>query len=203
MNAQEHWENIYRTKAVDAVSWYTPHLTTSLALIHRISNKQSSIIDVGAGASTLVDDLLSAGYQNLTVLDISEPALACTKKRLGSASSQVKWISGDITTAALSPKAYDIWHDRAVFHFLTNSEQRVAYVRNLLNAVKSGGHIVISTFATNGPMKCSGLDVVRYDAESLAKELGPHFHLLEILQEAHPTPFGTTQNFLYCLFQSK
>jgi len=204
MDPRQHWENIYQTKAVDAVSWYAPHLAMSLALIQKVAKKDSAIIDVGAGASTLVDDLLSAGYQELTVLDISEPALACTKKRLGSsAASQVKWIAGDITSAALPLSAYDVWHDRAVFHFLTNPGQRAAYVRNLLNTVKNGGHIVISTFAANGPMKCSGLEVVRYDSESLSKELGPQFHLLEASQEVHSTPFGTSQNFLYCLFQKK
>ncbi len=190
-------------KAPDGVSWYAPHLETSLALIQKVAKKDSAIIDVGAGASTLVDDLLSAGYRNLTVLDIAEPALACTKKRLGRAASQVKWIAGDITSVALPRRAYDVWHDRAVFHFLTNPELRAAYARNLQSALKPGGHAIIGTFATNGPVKCSGLEVVRYDADSLAKELGPQFHLLESSQEVHSTPFGTSQNFLYCLFQKK
>jgi 2-polyprenyl-3-methyl-5-hydroxy-6-metoxy-1,4-benzoquinol methylase len=200
MSSQTHWEKIYGTKAPDAVSWYRPHLETSLELIQRAAPARSaSIIDVGGGESTLVDDLLAQGYQNITVLDISQTAIDATMKRIGKASAQVRWMVADITAAQLEPAAYDVWHDRAVFHFLTAPEARVAYVRQVANAVKSGGHVIVSTFGPEGPTKCSGLDVVRYDADSLHQEFGVHFRLLESSKELHRTPFGTMQQFLYCL----
>ena len=203
VDAKNHWENIYSTKASDAVSWYRPRLETSLSLIRRVAEEKSSIIDVGAGSSTLADDLLNSGYRDITALDISEAALESVKQRIEPIAQQVQWIAADITSYSLPTKAYDVWHDRAVFHFLTQKEQRVAYIRNLLNAMKNGGHVIISTFASDGPQKCSGLDVVRYDAESLQKELGPQFRLVESLREVHNTPFGTTQDFIYCLFALK
>lgn len=199
MNVKTHWEKIYGTKAPDAVSWYRPHLEISLELIQRAAPQRSaSIIDVGGGESTLVDDLLAHGYQNITVLDVSETAIEATRKRLGAVSAQVHWLVADITDAQLEPKAYDVWHDRAVFHFLTAPEARAAYVRQVANAVKPGGYVIVSTFGPEGPTKCSGLDVVRYDAESLHQEFGVHFRLLDSSQELHRTPFGTTQQFLYC-----
>jgi 2-polyprenyl-3-methyl-5-hydroxy-6-metoxy-1,4-benzoquinol methylase len=199
MSSQTHWEKIYGTKAPDAVSWYRPHLETSLELIQRAAPARSaSIIDVGGGESTLVDDLLAQGYQNITVLDISQTAIDATMKRIGTASSQVRWLVADITATQLEPAAYDVWHDRAVFHFLTASEARVAYVRQVANAVKSGGHVIVSTFGPEGPTKCSGLDVVRYNADSLHQEFGVHFRLLDHVKESHRTPFGTVQQFLYC-----
>lgn len=200
MNVQNHWEQIYGTKAPDAVSWYRPHLETSLALIERAApDCLASIIDVGGGESTLVDDLLARGYQNVTILDISQIAIDVTKKRLGAASERVKWLAADITNAGLERCSYDIWHDRAVFHFLTAMEMRTAYVRQVAHAVKPGGHVIVSTFGPEGPTKCSGLDVVRYDADSLHKEFGVRFHLLKSSEELHHTPFGTVQQFLYCL----
>jgi 2-polyprenyl-3-methyl-5-hydroxy-6-metoxy-1,4-benzoquinol methylase len=199
MDAQTHWEGIYGKKAPDAVSWYRPHLEASLELIEKAAPARSaSIIDIGGGESTLVDDLLARGYRNLTVLDISQTAIDVTKKRLGSTSDQVKWLFADITKAELAPNAYDVWHDRAVFHFLTALEERIAYVRQVAKAVKLGGHAIVSTFGPEGPTKCSGLDVVRYDAESLHTEFGLHFRLLDSFKELHRTPFGTTQQFLYC-----
>src|SRR5207248_10115800 len=150
------------------------------------------------GESTLVDDLLAQGYQNITVLDISQTAIEATMKRIGTASSQVRWIVADITATQLEPAAYDVWHDRAVFHFLTAPEQRAAYVRQVTRSVKAGGHVIVSTFGPEGPTKCSGLDVVRYDAESLHEEFGTRFRLVESSKELHETPFGTTQQFLYC-----
>ena len=199
MDAKNHWEKIYSTKAPDAVSWYRAHLETSLALIERAAGAHSaSIIDVGGGESTLVDDLLARGYQNITVLDLSETAIDVTKKRLRTAAERVSWLVGDITKIRLAPNAYDVWHDRAVFHFLTTPEQRAAYVRQVAAAVRPGGHVIVSTFGLEGPTKCSGLDVVRYDEKSLHKQFGIRFRLEESSKELHQTPFGTTQQFLYC-----
>jgi 2-polyprenyl-3-methyl-5-hydroxy-6-metoxy-1,4-benzoquinol methylase len=199
MDAKNHWEKIYATKAPDAVSWYRAHLETSLALIERAAGAHSaSIVDIGGGESTLVDDLLARGYQNITVLDISETAIDATKKRLGVAAEHVSWLMGDITKIRLAPKSYDVWHDRAVFHFLITPEQRAAYVRQVAAAVRPGGHVIVSTFGPEGPTKCSGLDVVRYDEESLHKQFGVRFRLEESSKELHQTPFGTTQQFLYC-----
>jgi len=200
MNVQTHWEKVYGEKAPNAVSWYTPHLARSLEIIERAAPSHSaSIIDVGGGESTLVDDLLAHGYQNITVLDVSQIAIDVTKKRLATASELVRWIAGDVTKAELAPQTYDVWHDRAVFHFLTAADDRLAYVRQVANAVKPGGHVLVSTFGTKGPTKCSGLDVVRYDAQSLHREFGVRFRLLESSEELHHTPFGTDQQFLYCL----
>ena len=200
MNVETHWEKIYREKAPDAVSWYRPHLETSLALIERAAPERGvSIIDVGGGESTLVDDLLAHGYQNITILDVSQTAIAVTKKRLGSAAEEVQWVTADIVNGELAPNAYDVWHDRAVFHFLTAMDQRLAYVRQVARAVKPGGHVLVSTFGPEGPTTCSGLEVVRYDAESLHAEFGVRFRLLDSIKESHNTPFGTTQQFLYCL----
>jgi 2-polyprenyl-3-methyl-5-hydroxy-6-metoxy-1,4-benzoquinol methylase len=194
-----HWEKVYTTKAPDQVSWYRPHLETSISLIERAAGGTSaSIIDVGGGESTLVDDLLARGYQNITVLDISQAAIDVTKKRLKDAAGRVHWITADVTTVEFAPGAYDVWHDRAVFHFLTSIEQRLAYVKTVARAVKQGGHVIVSTFGPEGPTKCSGLEVTRYDAESLHNEFGARFRLVESSKELHQTPFGTTQQFLYC-----
>jgi 2-polyprenyl-3-methyl-5-hydroxy-6-metoxy-1,4-benzoquinol methylase len=199
MDAKAHWEKVYTTKAPEAVSWYRRHLDTSLALIERAAEARSaSIIDVGGGESTLVDDLLLRGYKNIAVLDVSQTAIDLTKSRLGSAAEQVRWLVADITEFALEPRAYDLWHDRAVFHFLTAREQRIAYVRQVARSVKPGGHIIVSTFGSEGPTKCSGLEVMRYDAGSLHGEFGARFRLVESSKELHHTPFGTTQQFLYC-----
>jgi len=199
MDVETHWENIHGKKAADAVSWYRPHLETSLELIERAAPVHSaSIIDIGGGESTLVDDLLARGYQNISVLDISQIAVDVNKTRLGSAAEHIRWLVADITKAKLESCVYDVWHDRAVFHFLTAPEERVAYVRQVANAVKPGGHVIVSTFGLEGPTKCSGLDVVRYDAESLHEEFGVRFRLLESSEELHRTPFDTIQQFLYC-----
>ena len=198
MDSQNHWNKIYTEKAPTSVSWYRPHLETSFSLIERVAKKESAIIDVGGGESTLVDDLLSHGYNNITVLDISRRAIEENIGRLGIASERVDWVVADITKAELRESAYDVWHDRAVFHFLTQESDRIAYVRQAAHAVKPGGHVIVSTFGPEGPTKCSGLDVVRYDAESLHREFGVHFRLLESVKELHQTPFGTIQQFLYC-----
>lgn len=199
MNIQTHWEKIYAQKAPSEVSWYRAHLETSLALIERMApDRSASIIDVGGGESTLVDDLLGRGYQNLTVLDVSQTAVDVNRKRLGEASDRVRWLIADVTKIELDPAGFDVWHDRAVFHFLTAANDRLAYVRQVARAVRHGGHVIVSTFGPEGPTKCSGLDVVRYDADSLHGEFGVHFRLLGSSKELHETPFGTIQQFLYC-----
>jgi len=199
MDAKTHWEKVYQTKEPDAVSWYRPHLETSLAFVERAADSNSaSIIDIGAGESTLVDDLAAKGYKNITVFDVSQTALDVTKKRLGPFAEHIKWIVADVTQVELQPSAYDVWHDRAVFHFLTSIQQRAAYVRNVATAVRAGGHVIVSTFGPEGPTKCSGLEVSRYDAASLHGEFGSRFRLVESSKELHQTPFGTSQQFLYC-----
>ena len=199
MNAKSHWEKVYATKAPEAVSWYRAHLETSLALIERAApDPSASIIDVGGGESTLVDDLLARGYHCITVLDVSQTAIEVSKKRLGSAAEEVSWLVADISKVQLLQNAYDVWHDRAVFHFLTGAEDRIAYVRQVAHAVRRGGHVIVSTFGPEGPTKCSGLDVARYDAHSLHEQFGVRFRLVDSTKEIHQTPFGTTQQFLYC-----
>ncbi len=201
MDAGSHWEKIYTTKATDAVSWYRAHLDRSLALIESVSPDRAAarIIDLGGGASTLADDLLARGYGDLTILDVSQTALDVTKARLGESGKRVHWICADVTQADLPAQAFDVWHDRAVFHFLTSQQQRDAYVRLATRAVRPGGHVIVSTFGPEGPVKCSGLDAVRYDAESLHGKFGERFKLITSSNELHQTPFGTTQQFLYCL----
>jgi SAM-dependent methyltransferase len=199
MNTQEHWDQIYRTKAPDQVSWYSPHLGASLELIERASgSRDAAIIDIGGGESTLVDDLLARGYEDVAVLDISQAAIDANKKRLGRKAERVHWLAADITKIELEPSSLDVWHDRAVFHFLTGSNERAAYVRQVGQALRSGGHVIIGTFGPEGPVQCSGLDVVRYDAASLHDEFGNRFRLVESMKQLHKTPFGTTQQFLYC-----
>ena len=199
MDVKTHWENVYSTKAPESVSWYRAHLETSLALTARAGVAlAASIIDIGGGESTFVDDLLLRGYKNLTVLDVSQTAIEVTKKRLGPAAEQVRWLEGDILKIELEPRAYDLWHDRAVFHFLTTPARRVAYVRQVASAVRPGGHVIICTFGPEGPTKCAGLEVMRYDSESLHGEFGGRFRLVESSKELHQTPFGATQQFLHC-----
>ncbi|MDP3370293.1 MAG: class I SAM-dependent methyltransferase [Brevundimonas sp.] len=199
MTTKAHWENVYQTKAVDEVSWYRPHLETSLRLIEDAApDRNSAVIDVGGGEATLVDDLVSRGYTDVTVLDISQAAIEVAKDRLGFAAAPVHWITGDITSVELDAARYDLWHDRAVFHFLTSADDRAAYVRQVARAVRLGGHVIVATFGLDGPEKCSGLDVVRYDAENLHGEFGSKFRLLDSVTEVHETPWGTPQQFMYC-----
>ena len=199
MDVQAHWDRIYTENAPEQVSWYRPHLESSLALIEQAgAGPSASIIDVGAGESTLVDDLLTRGYSNLTALDISEAAISATRKRLGDRAQRVRWRVADITQAELEPSAYDVWHDRAVFHFLTSEDDRRAYVRQVIRTVRHGGHVIVSAFGPDGPSRCSGLEVLRYDAESMHAEFGAKFRLISSSRHLHETPFGTTQQFLYC-----
>ncbi|HEX8964273.1 MAG TPA: class I SAM-dependent methyltransferase [Rhodocyclaceae bacterium] len=199
MQRKDHWENVYSTKPTTGVSWFQQHAAQSLRLIEATGlAKSAAIIDVGGGASTLVDDLLAQGYSSLAVLDISAKALEAAQARLGAAAARVNWLVGDITEMELPAQAYDLWHDRAVFHFLTSPEQRAAYVRSVLRAVKPGGHVIVSTFAEDGPLQCSGLPVMRYSADGLHAEFGAPFELLRHEKEAHRTPSGGTQQFVYC-----
>lgn len=199
MDSKMHWEKVYSTKAPNEVSWYQPHLETSLAVISRAAGANSaSIIDVGGGESTLVDDLLARGHQTITILDISQTAIDVTKERLKELADRVQWIVGDVTRLKLPRGTYDVWHDRAVFHFLTGTEERQAYVRQVAHAVRPGGHVIVSTFGPEGPTRCSGLEVARYDADGLHEQFGARFRLVDSTKELHQTPFGTTQQFLYC-----
>lgn len=194
-----HWEQIYTTKNTTQVSWYQAHAHLSMDFIRQTGvGKQGQIIDVGGGASTLVDDLLADGYKQVTVLDISAAALHTTRQRLGPLAHRVTWLEADITQATLRPHFYDVWHDRAVFHFLTQAEDRARYVARVREAVRPGGHVIVATFADDGPLQCSGLDVVRYSPEQLHAQFGPDFALLQSSREAHQTPFGSVQKFIYC-----
>jgi ubiquinone/menaquinone biosynthesis C-methylase UbiE len=199
MEAKTHWEGIYSTKDPTSVSWFQEHAQLSLEFIQKTGvKKNAAIIDVGGGASTLAGDLIAEGYENVTVLDISGAALAFPQKRLGKTAGAVTWIEADITTANLLPDYYEVWHDRAVFHVLTDENSRAQYVAAVLRSVKKGGHVIISTFAADGPSHCSGLEVVRYDPGSLHDEFGKNFSLVENERESHKTPFGTEQKFIYC-----
>jgi SAM-dependent methyltransferase len=199
MDRKQHWEQIYATKVSDTVSWFQEHADQSVRLIHHTGlDKKAAIIDVGGGASKLVDDLVAEGYSDLTVLDLSPSALAVAKQRLGMHADAIRWLEGDITRAALPIHRFDIWHDRAVFHFLTDAADRHAYVEQVLRAVRPGGHVIIATFGADGPEKCSGLPVMRYRPETLHAEFGGAFRLLGQEKEAHRTPSGTVQQFVYC-----
>lgn len=202
MESRDHWERVYSTKQTDDFSWFQEHAERSLRLIRGTGVPCSAaIIDVGGGASTLIDDLLLDGYTALTVLDLSSTALGAAKIRLGSQAHKVRWVEGDITKVSLQPHAYDVWHDRAVFHFLTNKEDRQAYVETVLRSMKRGGHVIIATFAEDGPLQCSGLPVMRYDPSELHAEFGSPFELIQHEREEHQTPFGTVQKFVYCYFR--
>ena len=200
MDPRTHWEKVYRTRKPEEVSWYRRHLEISLGLIQQVAPRaDASIIDVGGGESTLVDDLLARGYRRVSVLDISSTALDVAKRRLGPRASEVDWLCGDVTSIALDEHRYDVWHDRAVFHFLTAPQDRAAYVRQVGRAVKPGGHVIVAAFGPEGPSRCSGLEVVRYDADELHAQFGAQFRLVEHLTELHHTPGGVTQQFVYCL----
>lgn len=197
---RQHWDAIYSSKAEDQVSWFQESPAHSLELIRAAGGTASSaIIDVGGGASRLVDTLLAGGFRDVTVLDLAEPALMMARQRLGEAAAHVDWVVADVTTW-MPRRHYDIWHDRAVFHFLTEQADRAAYVSTVRRAIPAGGHIIIATFAADGPEKCSGLPIVRYDPESLQATLGSGFKLVEARRHLHATPFGTTQSFQFSLF---
>ena len=199
MQGSDHWENVYRNKQFDAVSWYAPHLSESLRLIQELCPESTaSVIDIGGGESTLVDDLLRSNYLDVSVLDISATAIDFTRQRLGSKAQDVSWHVGDITQHDFGSKQFDLWHDRAVFHFLTEPAARSAYVELVRRSVIPGGHVLMATFGPDGPLQCSGLDVVRYDDKSLHQEFGNGFSLMGSELTNHDTPMGTNQQFLYC-----
>ena len=199
MHSKEHWNRVYSTRSIDSVSWFQEHAEQSLRLIRDTGVPgDASIIDVGGGASTLVDDLLQQGYSAITVLDLSAAALAAARARLGARAQAVHWMEADIVAAPLPVHAFDIWHDRAVFHFLTAQEDRQAYVDSVLRSVKPGGHVIVATFAEDGPAQCSGLPVMRYRANELHAEFGSPFTLVRHEKESHRTPSGAVQKFVYC-----
>jgi SAM-dependent methyltransferase len=199
MSSKEHWDSVYSSKGPHRVSWFRPHLDRSLALLEAANlPRTASLIDVGGGASTFVDDLLDRGYGNITVLDLSEAALEAARARLGELSSRVQWICADVTGAELPVGAYDFWHDRAVFHFLRDPEARARYIAAVRRSLKPGGHIVVATFGPHGPEKCSGLEVLRFTPEALHAEFGPDFARIASATEMHTTPSGTEQEFVYC-----
>ena len=197
-----HWDKIYTEKASTAVSWYCDHDEPSLQLLDEMDLKpQDAIIDVGGGASTWVDDLIRHGFSSISILDLSAAALAVAQQRLGKYPSTVKWIVGDVLETPLPQAAFSLWHDRAVFHFLTEKKQRQRYVQVLSDALKPGGHVIISTFAEDGPTQCSELPVCRYSPERLHSEFGGLFTLISHSHVIHRTPSGKNQAFTYCHFQ--
>jgi 2-polyprenyl-3-methyl-5-hydroxy-6-metoxy-1,4-benzoquinol methylase len=199
---KDHWEHLYADKDTAEVSWHQVHPQHSLSLIADTGiGTAASIIDIGGGASTLVDHLLQAGYRDITVLDIARTAIERAQHRLGDRSQQVTWIEADVTDCTPAQK-FDIWHDRAVFHFLTNDQDRDSYLEALHQSLKPGGQAIIATFSESGPSRCSGLDIMRYSPETLSHALGSQsLHLVETLTEEHRTPNGGLQQFVYCRFQ--
>jgi 2-polyprenyl-3-methyl-5-hydroxy-6-metoxy-1,4-benzoquinol methylase len=202
-NRKDHWERVYQKHAPTEVGWYQAYPETSLKLINNTGvGHDSSIIDVGGGTSKLSEHLLHQGYKELTVLDISSNSINKAKSQLGEKSSRITWIDGDVTRYGFK-EHYDVWHDRAVFHFLKKIEDRKGYVNSLDQALKPNGHLIIATFSLEAPPKCSGLPVVRYSPETLQNELGDNFNLVETLVENHATPSGLKQNFIFCRFMKR
>lgn len=201
MERRDHWNRVYQTKSPDSVSWYQSRPEISLALIAASGvGKDAGIIDVGGGTSVLVDNLLDLGYKNLAVLDLSGLALNASRSRLGARAAAVEWFEADVASFE-PPRRYALWHDRAAFHFLTDAGDRLRYVATLRMALQPQGTVIIATFAPDGPPKCSGLDVVRYDEKSITAELGAEFRLQEVRRETHLTPWQAEQRFNYFRFQ--
>jgi trans-aconitate methyltransferase len=200
---QAHWDHIYETKAEDELSWYQDVPAISLELIRAAGVKNgAAVIDIGGGESRLVDALLVQGFWDLTVLDLSVKALAAAQARLASNAAKVTWIAADVT--AWEPvRTYDLWHDRAAFHFLTEAAERQSYAVRVMRAVRPGGYVIIGTFAPDGPERCSGLPVMRHDAASIGAVLGDEFALILSRREEHVTPASKTQHFQFSLFQRK
>jgi len=202
MDAKTHWDTIYRTKQPHEVSWFQREAQVSLALIRRVApDLNARIIDVGGGASTLIDGLIAEGYRHLTVLDLSPAALDLARRRVGAVAAVVTWLEGDALSADLPARYFDVWHDRACFHFLTSTLDRARYVAQVRRSVKPGGHVLIATFAHDGPSRCSGLPVARYTGSALHQEFGAGFRLVDSVRDEHVTPSGAMQAFVYCLCQ--
>jgi len=198
MDRQAHWDGVYLQKAATALSWYRPHLELSVELIERVAEtKRAAILDIGGGASTLVDDLLGAGFVDLSVLDIAEVALNASQHRLGPAAKQVTWITADFLNAKLEPRRYDICHDRAVFHFLQAVEDKAAYIEQIARVLRPQGWLILATFALDGPERCSGLEVSRYDEAALKKIVQNRFEIIESRRHSHHTPAGKAQEMMY------
>ena len=202
MTQQNHWEKVYSSKPPEELGWYAPRLEISLAWITGLNlDLDSQIIDVGGGASALVDDLLNLGYSSITVVDLSGKALVVARQRLGTGAEKVIWLEGDITAVPLATSQYDVWHDRAVFHFLTTPRGRQHYQEVLVRALRPGGDLIMATFAPGAPPQCSGLPVERYSAEELSATLGAEFQLQKQKRQLHITPGGVEQMYLYCHFR--
>jgi len=201
MTARDHWQRLYQSRAATEVTWYAAHLEDSLRLIREVAPLSARIIDVGAGASTLVDDLLDTGYRDITVVDVSDAALAVARDRLGDRAVHIRWVVADVTEAVFERDRFDVWHDRAVFHFLTRRAERQAYVQQVRHSLVPGGHVVMATFALAGPTRCSGLDVVRYDSKALSREFGAGFEVTSHFETIHRTPAGKEQRFLFCVLR--
>ncbi|MGC8522275.1 MAG: class I SAM-dependent methyltransferase [Steroidobacteraceae bacterium] len=201
---RNHWQRVYATKSAQAVSWYRPHLEVSLELLAAAGlSPGSRVIDIGAGASTLVDDLLERGVRDITVLDVSEQALAIAQERLGARARLVHWLAGDVLQAALPPRGFDFWHDRAVLHFLTDPADARRYVQRVEASLPAGAHAVIASFAPDGPERCSGLPVARRSAEGIAELFAPAWVLVQSRAERHRTPAGAEQSFAYALLRKR
>jgi ubiquinone/menaquinone biosynthesis C-methylase UbiE len=196
----EHWDRVYQAKRIDQVSWHRPHLEVSFALIKQIGvGPDAPILDVGAGASTLVDDLLESGFRDVTLLDVSASALAVTRERLGGKTPYVSFIVGDVIGLELPAKRFLVWHDRAAFHFFVDLDARQRYVDQVRRSLAPGGHLIIAAFGPTGPERCSGLPTTRYDAATLQKTFGPEFRVIDSREERHITPAGVEQAFVYSL----
>jgi ubiquinone/menaquinone biosynthesis C-methylase UbiE len=200
----EHWESVYRSKDALEVSWFRPHLEVSLRLLERVGlNPRSRVIDIGGGASTLVDDLLDRGILRPTVLDLSQQALQVAQDRLGQRAAAVDWMVANVTAADLPEAAFDLWHDRAALHFLITPEATAAYVRQASRALANGGHAVIAGFASDGPERCSGLPVARREPADIAALFGAEFEMIEQARETHATPRGAPQHFAYAVLRKR
>ncbi|WP_207493772.1 class I SAM-dependent methyltransferase [Aridibaculum aurantiacum] len=203
MDIKNHWDKVYETKAEHEVSWFQPYPKTSMDFIQLYDLPLSAnIIDIGGGDSHFVDALLDKGYRNIYVLDISAAAIEKSKKRLGARASQVHWIVSDIT-AFVPPVQFDLWHDRAAFHFLSSEEKIYKYVSIAEDAIKKDGYLVLGTFSEQGPTKCSGLDIKQYSEASMSARFEVAFDRIKCITEDHTTPFNTVQNFLFCSFKKK
>ncbi len=201
-DAQRHWNEIYGGTRADELSWFQAHDLISMELTRlAVPDHSARILDIGGGASTFVDDLLAEGYHRITVLDLASAGLAVARERLGAAANQVTWIEADVLSARLEAASVDLWHDRAVFHFLIALNQCTQYVNQVRWTVRPGGYVLIATFATDAPPRCSGLPVSRYDPEDLHRVLGAGFELITSRKEVHHTPRGVRQPFTYCLFR--